>query len=82
MWAFVRLLHRLRDVSGYHGGVRNCDDGRVELEVEGPKGVIETLLNELTIGPPAAAVSQIETMWGQPTGRFSDFHIWYEHRSS
>ena len=64
------------------GGVRNLEDGRVELEVEGPKGLIETLLNELKIGPPAAEVSQIETTWGQSTGQFSDFRIWYEHRSS
>ena len=64
------------------GGVWNRDDGRVVVEVEGPKVVIETLLKELTIGPPAAEVSQIETRWGPPTGRFSDFRIWYEHRSS
>ncbi len=64
------------------GGVRNLEDGRVELEVEGPKVVIEALLNELKIGPPAAEVSQIETTWGQSTGQFSDFRVWYEHRSS
>ena len=64
------------------GGVRNLHDGRVELEVEGPKELIETLLTALKIGPPAAEVSQIETTWGQSTGRFSDFRIWYEHRSS
>lgn len=64
------------------GGVRNLEDGRVELEVEGPKVLIETLLNELKLGPPAAEVSQIDTTWGQSAGRFSDFRIWYEHRSS
>ncbi len=64
------------------GGVRNLEDGRVELEVEGPKALIETLLSELKIGPPAAEVSRIDTEWGTFTGRFSDFRIWYEHRPS
>ncbi len=64
------------------GGVRNLEDGRVELEVEGLKALIEALLKELKIGPPAAEVSKIETEWGKFTGRFSDFSIWYEHRPS
>lgn len=67
---------------GLLGGVRNREDGRVELEVEGQKVLIEALLRELQVGPPAAAVSQIETMWRESTNRFSGFSIWYEHRSS
>lgn len=59
------------------GGVRNLDDGRVELDVEGRRTVIETLLRELKIGPPAARVTKIETEWGAATGRYSNFSIWY-----
>jgi acylphosphatase len=62
---------------GLAGGVRNLDDGRVELEVEGQKAVIEALLQELKVGPPAAYVTKIETEWGAATGRFADFSIWY-----
>jgi acylphosphatase len=34
---------------GYHvaGYVRNCDDGRVELVVEGQKGELDALLREI-----------------------------------
>jgi acylphosphatase len=58
------------------GGVRNLDDGRVELDVEGTKSVIEAMLLILKAGPPAARVHTIETTWGQATNRFSSFSIW------
>ncbi|HSA62021.1 MAG TPA: acylphosphatase [Nitrospiraceae bacterium] len=67
-------------VAGHHGllgGVRNLDDGRVELDVEGKKAVIEALLHELKAGPPAAHVTKIETEWRAATGRFAGFSIWY-----
>ncbi|BFU91200.1 MAG: Acylphosphatase [Nitrospira sp.] len=59
------------------GGVRNLDDDRVELEVEGRRAVIEILLHELKTGPPAAHVTKIETEWSAATGRYSSFSIWY-----
>jgi len=62
---------------GVFGGVRNLDDGRVELEVEGAKDAIDSVLQELKSGPPAAHVMKIETEWGKATGRFSSFMIWY-----
>ena len=58
------------------GGVRNLDNGQVELEVEGAKMGIETLLRELKVGPPAAHVRTIEVEWGVATGRYSHFAIW------
>lgn len=62
---------------GLFGGVRNLDDGRVELDVEGVKTAIESLLHELKEGPPAAQVTKIETEWAEATERFSTFRIWY-----
>ncbi len=59
------------------GGVRNLDDGRVELEVEGGRTVIEALLRELKVGPPAAHVRMIDVEWGVTTGRYSHFDIWH-----
>ena len=59
------------------GGVRNLDDGRVELEVEGRRAVIEALVRELKTGPPAACVTKIETEWSVAIGRYSDFSICY-----
>jgi acylphosphatase len=59
------------------GGVRNLDDGRVELEVEGPKDQILTLIDDLKIGPPASQVANVEVEWHPATGRFIDFQVWY-----
>ena len=59
------------------GGVRNLDDGRVELDVEGRRTVIEALLRELKIGPPTSRVTKIEMEWSTTTGRHSNFSIWY-----
>lgn len=59
------------------GGVRNLDDGRVELDVEGRRSVLEALVRELKTGPPAAHVTKIETEWSAATGQYSNFNIWY-----
>ncbi|MBS0151754.1 MAG: acylphosphatase [Nitrospira sp.] len=59
------------------GGVRNLPDGRVELEVEGQRAVIEALEHRLRIGPSAARVIKVETEWGAATGRYSVFEIWH-----
>lgn len=58
------------------GGVRNLDDGRVELHVEGNRMAIEGLLHELKTGPPAAQVATITTEWSTANGRYSNFSIW------
>lgn len=68
---------RVATERGLLGGVRNLDDGRVELDVEGQKAVIEGLLLELKVGPPAARVTTVETEWGIATERFSNFSVWY-----
>lgn len=59
------------------GGVRNLDDGRVELDVEGKRTVIEAFVHALKTGPPTARVTKMETEWSAATGRYSNFSIWY-----
>jgi acylphosphatase len=68
---------RIASQRGLCGGVRNLDDGRVELEVEGPKDQILTLIEDLKTGPPASRVAAVAVEWSPATGRFSDFHVWY-----
>ena len=59
------------------GGVRNCEDGRVELEAEGPKDNIMSLIEALKMGPPASRVTDVRVEWVPATGRQSDFAVWY-----
>jgi acylphosphatase len=63
--------------AGLCGGVRNLADGRVEVEVEGPASVVESYVERLRAGPPAARVENVEVRWESPTGREHDFRIWY-----
>jgi acylphosphatase len=59
------------------GGVRNSEDGRVELEAEGPKDRILSLIEALRIGPPASRVTDVHLEWLPATGRLTDFVVWY-----
>jgi acylphosphatase len=68
---------RVASQRGLRGGVRNLDDGRVKLEVEGRKDQILSLIEDLKNGPPAARVTAIDVEWSPATGRFTDFQVWY-----
>ena len=68
---------RVASQRGLFGGVRNLGDGRVELEVEGPKDQILILIEDAKTGPPTSRVTAVEVEWSQATGRFSDFQVWY-----
>jgi acylphosphatase len=59
------------------GGVRNCEDGRVELEAEGPRDKIMSLIEQLKLGPPASRVTDVRVEWVRATGRETDFAVWY-----
>ena len=59
------------------GGVRNREDGRVELEAEGPKEMIMSLIEALKLGPPASRVTDVRVEWVRATGRQTDFAVWY-----
>lgn len=59
------------------GGVRNVDDGRVEVDVEGERRVVEAFIELLKTGPPMARVDDLEVRWDAPTNHHKDFRIWY-----
>lgn len=54
---------------GLAGWVRNLDDGRVEVHVEGPPAGVQELCAWLASGPPAARVTSVERAPAAPTGR-------------
>ena len=62
---------------GLAGGVRNLEDGRVELEVEGDQPTVEAFLQLLRSGPPLARVDDLQVTWSAPTGQQEEFHVWY-----
>ena len=68
---------RVASERGLVGGVRNCEDGRVELEAEGPREKIMSLIAALKVGPPASRVTEVRVEWVQAKGRQTDFAVWY-----
>ena len=63
---------------GLSGFCRNLPDGRVEVIAEGDRGVIETLVEQLRVGPPRAKVEAVQVDWKPAERRFKDFSIRYE----
>jgi acylphosphatase len=54
--------------AGVAGWVRNCSDGRVEAVFEGDPDAVLTMVNWARIGPPGAAVVDVDIIDEQPVG--------------
>lgn len=70
LWA-----RRQAQALGLRGYVRNLPDGAVEVIAEGPRALLDQLLDVLRRGPPGAQVRAVETTWGEADGAFSDFRV-------
>ena len=57
------------------GWAKNEPDGSVFVRVEGDRGTIEELINELKVGPSNATVTQVKVKWVEYTGQFNNFQI-------
>ncbi len=57
------------------GYVRNLNDGRVEVIVEGDEGHVDDLLSLLREGPPTARVTDVKVIKRVYTGEFHRFDI-------
>ena len=53
---------------GLAGSVRNLPAGGVWVEAEGPRKNLDTLLEALRTGPPAARVERMDVSWEPPRG--------------
>src|SRR5713226_9950372 len=60
---------------GLCGWVRNLYDGRVQVEVEGPRAKVEELLARLRRGPSIAEVTDVSVTLKTPTGSVQGFTI-------
>jgi acylphosphatase len=57
------------------GWVRNLWDGRVEAVIEGEEESVRKIVEWCHVGPPAAQVIDVETVWETPSDSYSDFDI-------
>ncbi len=60
---------------GLVGTARNLADGTVEVYAEGPRDVLQQLVDWCWEGPRLARVTGIDVRWGEATGGFADFRI-------
>jgi len=60
---------------GLHGTVRNLDDGRVEIEVEGEAEAILRFERAVRQGPIGARVEDVVVNDSPPSGHLHDFRI-------
>jgi acylphosphatase len=61
---------------GLSGGVRNLDDGRVEVDVEGDRPRLEQFIERLRSGPSGGRVQHVDVRWEPAVGRTAGFEIW------
>ncbi|MFC1860419.1 acylphosphatase [Chloroflexota bacterium] len=63
---------------GLNGYARNLPGGEaVEVQAEGERKQLEELMGSLEVGPPAARVEKVVTLWSKYTGSYSSFNIRY-----
>ena len=72
---FRYFVHRNATRLGLTGHCRNLYDGRVEIEVEGDRSLVEDLIELVKVGPRAAHVTDLKVAWSAYQGRFSGFEI-------
>ncbi len=69
---FVQRSSARHQVRGY---VKNLDDGRVEVHVEGPAPAVDAFRLDLAAGPRYSRVAGVEEIVLDPTGSYSAFRI-------
>lgn len=60
---------------GVTGWVRNLPNGDVEIEAEGSRESVESLILYARRGPRSAVVSNADVRWKEPLGQFERFEI-------
>lgn len=63
---------------GLKGWVRNTDEGKVEVVVEGSEEKLKELIEKIKQGPPASRVTGVETEWEKPSKKFTNFFVKFD----
>ncbi len=72
---FRMFVERSATRMGLKGWVRNRPDGSVEIDVQGPAGLVGELLEEAKTGPPASKVSAVSVKEMEPDFRKRGFSV-------
>jgi len=69
------FCYKLAKSTGVCGFVRNLYTGDVELDLEGPEGILNDYIKELRIGPQSSVVKSVNIQRIESTGIYEDFSI-------
>jgi len=72
---FRYFVHHHATQLGLTGWVRNLPNGDVEIEAEGNREFVESLIAYARRGPRSAVVSNIDVVWKEPRSQFTSFEI-------
>ena len=67
------VVRKAVEIGGLGGWVRNLEDGRVEIVVEGEKGNVDKLAEFCRKGPEKSVVKKIDIIEEKYTGEFAGF---------
>ena len=62
---------------GLTGGVRNLENGDVEIVAEGEKEKIDKLIRWCHAGPSMARIDSVAVAWEEHRGEFTEFTVEY-----
>ena len=62
---------------GLKGIVKNLFDGKVYIEAEGDKELIQQFMRDVEIGNRWSVVKRIEVEWEEYQGKYKNFDITY-----
>ena len=69
------FARRRAQALGLRGYAMNLADGSVEVVAEGPRALLEQLLEQLRRGPSLARVSDAQANWSDSTNEFREFSV-------
>ncbi len=72
---FRYFVQNVGDRLGLGGNVRNCDDGSVEIVVEGDPRSLAAFIKEVEKGPTMARVTRLDVQDTTATGNYTSFQI-------
>ena len=72
---FRYFVMRKASALNLRGYVRNCYDGDVEVEAEGDKDNLETLVEQLRQGPSLSRVTDVDLEWFDEEKGYKSFTL-------
>ena len=72
---FRYFIHHHARQLGLTGWVRNLPNGDVEIQAEGNREFVESLVTYARRGPRLAVVSNVRLEWKEPSSQFTSFEI-------